>query len=343
MDDTLQLEPPKFLFVDINLQCNLKCKHCMYWTREEIVLPSHISVDRRAEIITEFHSMNPQGTVVICGGEAMMNPERYFPITRLCRQLNLRCLTVVNGTKITDEASAEQMITEGANEITVSLNSHLESVHDHTRGIVGSFKFATDAIRLLLAARKKLNTNTPIFAMAVICQQNYKELDAFYDFVLNNLGADKLKLNFLQPTFGYLDSMKEDKFYRDNIVTDYEELIQIIEHCNVKYNLNLNTEYIDVVKLYHRSVNKNGDASKGWAGKGTEKPICNSYERNIMVDMHGTARLCFSTGFEGTQLNQVGDLKKFWYSNDNLRKRMAICTQYCGISHSVRRISATNK
>ena len=35
--------------------------------------------------------------------------------------------------------------------------------------------------------------------MAVICEQNYRELDAFYRFVLRDIGADKLKLNFLQP------------------------------------------------------------------------------------------------------------------------------------------------
>ena len=71
-------QPPKFLFVDINQQCNLRCKHCMYWMREEQALPGHISIQRRSEIIAEFAELNPRGTVVICGGESMLNPERYF-------------------------------------------------------------------------------------------------------------------------------------------------------------------------------------------------------------------------------------------------------------------------
>ncbi len=113
--------------------------------------------------------------------------------------------------------------------------------------------------------------------------------------------------------------------------------------CDKKYNLNLNSEWKDVVKLYHRSVNENGDSHKGWGAKGTEKPICNSYERNIMIDMDGIARLCFSTGFEGTKINKYGDLKDFWNKNESLRQRMSVCTQYCGISHSVRKTNATNK
>ncbi len=133
----------------------------------------------------------------------------------------------------------------------------------------------------------------------------------------------------------------DDKFYRENIIVDYDELGEMIEACDRKYHLGLDPEWIRVVKLYHRSVQANGDATKGWAGKGTSEPICNSYERNIMVNMFGQARLCFSTGFPGTQLRQRGDLARFWFGSDRVRRKMAKCTQYCGISHSVRRVSAT--
>ncbi len=315
----------------------------MYWTREELELPGHISVQRRAEIISEFAELSPGGTVVICGGESMLNPERYFPITRQCNQLGLNCFSVINGTRIVDDTIAEQMIVEGPSEITVSLNSHNPQVHDRTRGMIGSFEMATSAIRRLLAARNRLDKHKPIYAMAVMCEQNYRDLDDFYDFVLNDLKADKLKLNFLQPTFGPIESLTDDKFYRNNIIRDHEQLARIVVACDKKYGLNLNPEWVRVVKLYHRSVHANDDACKGWAGKGTEEPICNSYERNIMLNMFGEARLCFSTGFPGTRLRKKGDLKRFWVGNDRLRKKMAKCTQYCGISHSVRRVSATLK
>jgi hypothetical protein len=95
--------------------------------------------------------------------------------------------------------------------------------------------------------------------------------------------------------------------------------------------------------MYHRSVHKNNDAVLGWSGKGTEELICNSFDRNIMVDMDGIARLCFSHKFPGFKINRYGDLRKFWYGTDNLRGAMSKCTQYCGISHSVRRVNATLK
>jgi MoaA/NifB/PqqE/SkfB family radical SAM enzyme len=129
----------------------------MYWTREEVVLPTHITIEERSEIIQEFQELNPNGAIVICGGEALMNPERYWPITRQCRQLGLKCLSVMNGTMVTDLAMAKKLIIEGPTEITISLNSYIPEVHDSTRGVTGSFELAVNAIRLLLEARKLLN------------------------------------------------------------------------------------------------------------------------------------------------------------------------------------------
>ena len=341
------INPPKFLFLDTNLQCNLKCKTCMYWTREEVVLPTHITIEQRNEIINEFYELNPKGSVVICGGEAMMNPERYWPITRQCRALGLGCLSVMNGTMVTDLSVAKRLIIEGPTEITISLNSYDPKIHDSTRGVDGSFDAAVNAIKLLLEARRILNKTNPIYAMSVMCEQNYRDLDKFYDFVLNDLTADKLKLNWLQPMFGTLidkeGQQRGDKFYENNVIRDHAGLKKILHECNEKYKLNLDPVYIDTVEMYHDSVHGNEDALLGWNGKGTKELICNSFNRNIMVDMNGVARLCFSHKFPGFKINKKGDLRLMWNSAGKVREAMSTCTQYCGISHSVRRVNATLK
>ncbi len=274
----------------------------------------------------------------------MLDREEYFAVAKQCMKHSLECISVVNGSNIKSEKMADRMILEGPTAITVSLNSHIEEVHDRTRGIKGSHQMAVNALRLLLASRDRLASTKKIYAMAVICEQNYRTLEEFYDLALNDIKADKLKLNILQPTFGPQNSGFIDYFFAENIIKDYDELIAIIHKCNKKYNLNINPAWIEMVRMYHRSVNRNQDALMGWRGsKGTEKYICNTYERNIMVNLYGQARLCFSPIFPAYNLSKPGDLKYFWENSDFIRKRMQNCNAYCGISQCVRKENATLK
>ena len=338
-------QPPGFLFVDVNKRCNFKCQHCEYWKNDDSDKDNYISIERRNEIIAEFAEMaQTNGTVVICGGESMLDRKEYFAIAKQCMKHGLKCFSVVNGSNVKSEKMADRMILEGPTEITVSLNSHLEEVQDRTRGIPGSFKMAVNALRLLLASRNRLASSKKIYAMAVMCEQNYRTLDQFYNFVLKDIQADKLKLNFLQPTFGPQDPVFVDNFFAENIIRDYDELGAILNKCNKKYELNLNPAWIEVVLMYHRSVNKNSDALRGWSGgKGTEQHICNTYERNIMVNLYGQARLCFSPVSPPYNLSKPGDLKYFWENSDFIREGLQNCNAYCGMSHSVRKENATLK
>jgi len=333
--------PPQFLYVHVNKRCNLRCQHCDFWKQDDNDKHNYLSWERRRDILAEFAELNPQGKVVICGGEKLLDLEDYFLITMECRALGLRALGVTNGTRIYDERIAERLICEGAHEITVSLDSHMEILHDEMRGVKGAFRKAVNAIRLLLAARQRLNAiDTRIYVMGLIFSRNYQDLDDFYNFVLNDIKADKLKLNFIQPTFGHQG--ETDDFFARHHHVDPDRLAEIIMKCDRKYKLELNPVWLDHVRMYFRSLNNSRDVQRGWGARtGTEEHICNSYERNIMVDHYGVAGLCFSTSFPGKRLQKKGDLRAFWEGSDALRNRMRQCNRYCGISHSVRRETST--
>ena len=336
--------PPKFLFLHVNQRCNLACRHCVYWTRDDSDRMHYMPWDRTRGIIREFAEMSPGAAVVICGGESMLDLREYFAIAGECGRAGLRCLSVVNGTQIADAAAAERMVLEGPSEVSVSLDSHIEAEHDAMRGRKGSFRMAVNAVRLLREARARLpERGMRLYVMALVHEENYARLDALYDFVLNDLEADKLKLNFLQPTFGMGGG--EDEFFARYHLRNPEALAAVIRACDAKYRLGLNPAWLDDVRMYVRSVRDNGRAHRGWRSRtGTEKHICNSYERNIMVDLYGTARLCFAPDFPGFPLANAGDLRRFWYDwAEPVRTQMRRCNRYCAISHSVRRENATPK
>ena len=119
-------QPPRFLFIDVNRRCNYKCQHCEYWKNDDIDKENYISIERRNWIITEFAEMaRTNGTVVICGGESMLDREEYFAIAKQCMKRSLKCFSVVNGSNVKSEKMADRMILEGPTEITVSLNSQI--------------------------------------------------------------------------------------------------------------------------------------------------------------------------------------------------------------------------
>ena len=126
---------PEFLFMLINKRCNLRCQHCNFWKLDDDDRPRYLSRERRREVLQEFSQMRPDGKVVICGGESMLDLEDYFDISSTSRALGLRCLSVINGTRVRERERAERMIREGPHEISVSLNSHRAELHDRTRGV----------------------------------------------------------------------------------------------------------------------------------------------------------------------------------------------------------------
>jgi len=339
--------PPRFLFLTINEVCNLRCQHCLYWKSKR--RPS-ITVQRQLQIVEEFAELSPGGKVVICGGEPMLDEEAYFGVCATSRRLGLRTLSVVNGTRVRSSADAYRMVTEGPDEVSVSLDHPRAEMHDKIRGTRGSHAWAVRSLDLLLRARKTEN-RPRIYVMGLLCRSTYPLLDEFYHLVLASIGADKLKLNAVQPTFlitrgeGGQEPESDDFFARESQV-DPDELRWLLSWCDAKYRLQLNPTWVDHVTSYFRSLWRVPEETLrlGWmCGIDTSAHICDSCDRNVMVDLDGRASLCFSRAFRSQQLSRPGDLKKFWKGADDVRKEMGTCNRICGISHSVRCSSATQK
>ena len=342
--------PPEFLFLSINEICNLRCQHCNYWRTKQPSL-GVLTISRQDEILAEFAELSPQGKVVICGGEPMLDVGPYFQVCATSRSLGLRTLSVINGTMVTSASDADKVLEIGPDEISISLDGHNEEIHDRMRGRKGAFIQTTDALKLLLEARARAEATPPtshhlkIFAMGLLTKTTSPHLDEFYDLVLNKIGADKLKLNALQPSFLHTrlgQDKDSDDFFAAESQVDPEALAASLVDCNEKYDLHFNFQWMEQVVSYFKKLHGAADLTKGWKGAfTTEGHICNSPERNIMVNLDGRASLCFSNEFPQTRLSKPGDMRRFWEGNDLLKERMGRCNALCGISHSVRREHST--
>jgi len=328
-----------FMYVQTNRGCNLKCNHCDFWKLDED--PSSFTDDQILSLIDEYRDVaGPGAHVVSCGGEPMLALKRYFLLSKRCRELDLRFLSVTNGSLVKTAEFAAKVVTEGPAEVTVSMDGPNAELHDHMRGAKGSFGVTKRAVELLLEARQKTGSNSRIYVMSLVCQKIAGRLDEFHDLVLRQLKADKLKLNILQPSFGV---SRHDAFFGSEQVKDVDGLIDEIKACDAKYGIDRNPEWLSQVAMYLRSVEASRKAFLGWSGEmHTTEHICDTYERNVMVDIKGNMRLCFSGAYPSEAWSRPGDLRRFWETTSvPIAESMLNCNRYCGISHSVRREPAT--
>jgi MoaA/NifB/PqqE/SkfB family radical SAM enzyme len=333
--------PPRFLLFDINQLCNLRCTHCDVWKNRKDEVCGKMSDERLGELFAEFKALSPYGATVTCGGEPMIDSDRWFRLCRSAHGHGLPIYSVTNGTFIQTPAMADQILLEGADEISVSLDHYRPEIHDRLRGIPGSFDKAVRAVRLLLEARVRHPEHSkPIMVMGLIGNTVYRELEAFYDFVLNDLGADKLKLNFIQPSFSVAG--ENDFFFEEEGGVDERQLREILDRCDRRFAVGMNPAWKEQVVMYFRSISQCRSRIRGWhSGAQTEACICNSVDRNIVVDIDGTARFCFARNFHSMPLREPGDMATFWGSRKDWRKKMLSCNLCCAISHSMRSESCT--
>ena len=334
------IPPPQFLFLSINEICNLRCVHCEYWKSKR---SAQQSVERQREIIAEFATLSPGGKVVICGGEPTLERESYFDVCEASHKHGLYVLSVINGTTV-NAFMASQLVLRGPDEISISLDGHDAETHDRLRGRKGAFNLATGALRRLLFARPA-SKKPRVYAMGLLGRSTYEHLDEWYDLVLRMIGADKLKLNSLQPSFMHTrigQSVARDECFLIESQLDTEKLRRNLEDCNVKHDLNFNPTWIEQVVGYFENLQGKPNLERGWsAGISTPEHICNTHDRNIMVNVTGHASLCFSNNFRSMMLEKPGDLTAFWSGAEDIREKMRSCNALCGISHSVRREHAT--
>ena len=46
--------PPRFLYLDLNKRCNLRCQHCYRWQTNDDDRSNYLTLEQREGLITEF-------------------------------------------------------------------------------------------------------------------------------------------------------------------------------------------------------------------------------------------------------------------------------------------------
>lgn len=173
--------------------------------------------------------------------------------------------------------------------------------------------------------------------MGLIFDENYLELEDFYAFVLHDVGADKLKpqLPLAAPPSASWSRPTPFAAHHD---VDPDRLVEVIRHCDQRFNLGLNPVWLGQVHMYFKGAARLHGLQPRL---GLAHPHARAYLQHLRAQRHGGPLRhgppVFLAQLSYDAAAKPGDLRTFWREAEFVRATMRQCNHFCGISHSVRR------
>lgn len=298
------LSKPCNIILDTTHRCQLHCEYCSRWKiKHDDVIEKELSTEEWKKVILKLKNwLGEHFTIVLSGGESFLRPD-LFEIIKYAKTLKVEVACITNAFGI--QNLYEQILDSGLNSLCISLNAIKEpSVHDLSRGTVGSYEKILSSVSELKKLRQEKNKNLDIKIITTVFPENINELIPLADFVNTN------KLN------GILFQLLEDSAFfweegneHDEKLSDYK----MPDELHKKYLDILKKEYIfdELIKMKEQGVPINNSEKQLKAMKSFLKDPANFIinnncyvcDNNFNIDPYGNVRTCFN-------MKPVGNIKE---------------------------------
>lgn len=137
---------PTSIQIELTTACNLRCSYC-YRKSGPNEPEDRLATSRLLEILVVLLN-NGLHSVELTGGEPLLHPN-FVQIVNFCGERFSLIGLLTNGTLITESLLDKLLPFRDKMVVSVSLDSHIPTVHDARRGRRGAFDKTANAIRLL--------------------------------------------------------------------------------------------------------------------------------------------------------------------------------------------------
>ncbi len=181
---------------DMTRRCNLKCVHC-YAKALEVEGKDDISTDQAKAMIDDLAAYGAP-VMLFSGGEPLVRKD-LVELAKHATSKGMRAVISTNGTLITKE-KAKELKEVGLSYVGISLDG-MEEVHDHFRGVPGSFRKALEGIANCQAEGLKVGVRFTINKRNVqevpgifnLLKEHNVPRACFYHLVYSGRGSDLIK------------------------------------------------------------------------------------------------------------------------------------------------------
>lgn len=319
---TVTLARPAHVFLDLFVECNLRCVQCdIHFLHSQ---SNELTHQEREIVLRDMAASWPDTRLVLTGGELFLKRSALYPIAATARQLGLYTTMNSNGTLIRD-ADIERLPESGINCIVLSIDSDEAEVHDRIRGVPGTFYRVVRATEALARARDASGCDFTVLTSTIIGSHNLHRVRSMVSF-FEGLGVDTTLFQPIQPPFAralrphWWES--DPLFPKDMDVVD-RAIDELSELRRSGRRLFQTESQFEDMRLYFRQP------------RNLPPHQCASADRHLMVDAIGQVRLCFN--MERIGLSPIGSVRErplpqLWsdLETERTRARMRGCSEGCG-------------
>lgn len=168
------LVTPHHVYLDLTHNCTHNCRMCgVIHILKRKVMPTEYA----KKVIDEIKSWGKENTVLtLTGGEPLTHKD-IFKVISYATSAGIRTELITNGFLVTPIV-AEKLAKSGLENIAVSIEGSTAKTHDTITRVKSSFERTTNAVKMLLAAKKKKGSGPQISVWMTIMDENVHEIYA---------------------------------------------------------------------------------------------------------------------------------------------------------------------
>lgn len=300
--------------------CNLRCKHCFYYTDKSAFDTKNDMTKEEALSLAEYlvNEINII-SVLFTGGEALTSPY-FFDLLEYFKSKNVCINLLTNGTLITEEIADKlsNILNPKYDNIQISLDGANEKTHDSIRGN-GNFEKAVSAIDRL---------NSRGLGVTIACTLTSENIDSFSEFskFFENYNIKELRLG------GYKVFSEEQSYLSPNLDDLFTNIAKLIDK-----KIPISRNFFNAYDFLKYPIGKNLFKTLPLPKDSICNKLCHNHNR-VFISADAKLYLCTSAETAGLC---IGDLREesfeqIWakrYNNPLFKPRVDFICQKCQYKH----------
>jgi MoaA/NifB/PqqE/SkfB family radical SAM enzyme len=168
-------------------RCNERCLMCDLPFRAESSDGKELTTAEWHRVIDEMIGERTSG-IGITGGEPLLRQDTADLVVRI-RRKGLPVTVNTNGLLLNNPKILDPLLAADPTNINISVDATTPSLHDHLRGLEGSWELLVKAVDKLMERRQKTAARTKVTAVCVLSPHNVSHLDLVLE-TCEKLGFD---------------------------------------------------------------------------------------------------------------------------------------------------------